>query len=60
MVFWGIAAPRIGVQTIGYSTAMPVTIGLWLAAFPLVMPPRPKWDGRRWREWGQPCGKAPR
>ena len=36
MIFWGIIAPGVGVQTISYVTAMLVTIGLWLVVAPLI------------------------
>jgi hypothetical protein len=36
MIFWGIVAPDVGVETISYTTAMVVTIGLWLAVAPLM------------------------
>jgi hypothetical protein len=35
MIFWGIIAPNFGVETIGYSMAMLVTIGIWLVIAPL-------------------------
>jgi hypothetical protein len=36
MIFWGIVAPDVGMKTIGYPTAMVVTIGLWLVVGPLL------------------------
>jgi hypothetical protein len=36
MIFWGILAPEVGVGTISYTTAMVVTIALWLVLAPLV------------------------
>lgn len=36
MMFWGIVAPKLDVETIGYVTAMLVTIGLWLVLAPLI------------------------
>ena len=36
MIFWGIVAPGLNVVTIGYPTAMLVTIGVWLVIAPLV------------------------
>ncbi len=36
MIFWGIVAPDIGVAKISYTTAMLVTIALWLVAAPLI------------------------
>lgn len=35
MVFWGILGPRYDLDTIGYPTAMLVTIALWLIVAPL-------------------------
>ncbi len=35
MIFWGIVAPDFDVRTIGYPTAMLMTIGLWLIVAPL-------------------------
>jgi hypothetical protein len=35
MIFWGIVAPDFDVRTIGYPTAMLMTIGLWLIIAPL-------------------------
>lgn len=35
MVLWGVIAPRVGITTINYVTAMLVTITLWLAIAPL-------------------------
>jgi TRAP-type C4-dicarboxylate transport system permease small subunit len=35
MVFWGVLAPRYGLDTIGYPTAMLVTIAIWLVVAPL-------------------------
>ena len=37
MIFCGIVAHDLGIKTIGYSTAMVVTIGLWLVVGPLVL-----------------------
>ena len=36
MVFWGIMAPDVGVNTVSYVRAMVMTIGLWMAIAPLV------------------------
>ncbi len=36
MIFWGIVAPDIGVAKISYTTAMLVTIALWLVVAPLI------------------------
>jgi hypothetical protein len=38
MIFWGMVAPDLGLSTIGYPTAMLITIGLWLVVFPLARP----------------------
>jgi hypothetical protein len=35
MIFWGIIAPNFGAPTIGYVTAMLITIALWLVVAPL-------------------------
>jgi len=35
MIFWGIIAPDFGARTIGYTTAMLITIALWLVVAPL-------------------------
>ena len=35
MMFWGIIAPDFNVKTIGYITAMLITIGVWLVVAPL-------------------------
>jgi hypothetical protein len=35
MVFWGVVAPEVEIDTIGYPTAMVTTIGLWLVVAPL-------------------------
>lgn len=36
MVFWGIMADDIGVNTISYPGAMVVTIALWMTVAPLI------------------------
>jgi len=36
MIFWGIIAPDFNVKTIGYPTAMLITIGIWLVVAPLL------------------------
>lgn len=36
MIFWGIVAQDLNVQTISYTTAMLITIGLWLIMAPLI------------------------
>jgi len=35
MLLWGVIAPKIGVADIGYTTAMLITITLWIAIAPL-------------------------
>jgi len=35
MLLWGVIAPKIGVADIGYTTAMLITITLWIAVAPL-------------------------
>jgi hypothetical protein len=35
MVFWGVVAPEFDVKTIGYTSAMLVTIAAWLVIAPL-------------------------
>ncbi len=35
MALWGVIAPKVGLETIGYPMAMLVTITLWLAVAPL-------------------------
>ena len=35
MIFWGMIAPDFDVRTIGYPTAMLITIALWLIVAPL-------------------------
>ncbi|HEY55477.1 MAG TPA: hypothetical protein G4N91_04295 [Dehalococcoidia bacterium] len=35
MLLWGVIAPRVGLESIGYPLAMLVTITLWLAVAPL-------------------------
>jgi len=36
MLLWGVIAPNLGIEKIGYPMAMLVTITLWLAVAPLV------------------------
>lgn len=45
MVFWGIMADDVGVETISYRGAMVVTIALWMAMAPLIA----AMARRRWR-----------
>ncbi len=35
MIFWGIIAPDLGLETLSYPKAMLVTIALWLVVAPL-------------------------
>ena len=35
MALWGVIAPKVGLEAIGYPMAMLVTITLWLAVAPL-------------------------
>jgi len=49
MLLWGAIAPQFGLETIGYSTAMLITITLWLTVGPLAFA-----AGRvtaRWATW---------
>ncbi len=43
MLLWGVIAPDFGLDTIGYSMAMLITITLWLAVAPLAAAGRKKW-----------------
>ena len=36
MLFWGILAPDVGLENIGYPKAMVATIALWLVVAPFV------------------------
>ena len=45
MVFWGIMADEVGIETISYKGAMVVTIALWMAMAPLIA----AMGRRRWR-----------
>ena len=36
MALWGVIAPNLGIEKIGYVMAMLITITLWLAVAPLV------------------------
>ena len=36
MIFWGILSDDAGVEPIGYTSAMLVTITLWMAVAPLI------------------------
>ena len=47
MVFWGIMADDVGIETISYKGAMVVTIALWMAMAPLIAAMgRRRWRGR--------------
>lgn len=35
MLLWGVIAPKIGLESIGYPMSMLMTITLWLAVAPL-------------------------
>ena len=35
MLFWGVIAPNLGIESIDYPMAMLITIALWLAVAPL-------------------------
>ena len=35
MLLWGVIAPEVGIEKIGYAMSMLVTITLWLAVAPL-------------------------
>jgi hypothetical protein len=35
MVLWGVVAPKLDIDTVGYPMAMLITITLWLAVAPL-------------------------
>ena len=36
MIFWGIIAGDVGIQTISYKGAVLVTIAIWIAVAPLI------------------------
>jgi hypothetical protein len=62
MIFWGIIAPDVGVETISYKKAMVVTIALWLIMAPLVSaiaqrPPGVSFGVWRWRRGGWRTGR---
>jgi len=44
MLLWGVIAPNLGIEKIGYPMAMLITVTLWLAVAPLVA------AGRRGRD----------
>ncbi len=44
MLLWGVIAPDLGIDKIGYPMAMLVTITLWLAVAPLAVAGRRKRD----------------
>jgi hypothetical protein len=35
MLLWGVISPHFGIDTVGYSMAMLITITLWLVVAPL-------------------------
>ena len=45
MIFWGIIADDVGIETISYRGAMLVTIAMWMAMAPLIA----AMGRRRWR-----------
>ena len=45
MIFWGVLSDDMGVKPIGYTSAMLVTITLWMAVAPLIA----AMGRRRWR-----------
>ena len=45
LIFWGILSDDVGVKPIGYTSAMLVTITLWMAVAPLIA----AMGRRRWR-----------
>ena len=54
MIFWGIFAEDLALPTVSYVKAMGLTIGLWLAAAPLVVAARREVPGDSsgpWRDW---------
>lgn len=42
MLLWGVIAPKLGIENIGYPMAMLITITLWLAVAPLAAASRKK------------------
>jgi hypothetical protein len=48
MIFWGIMAEDVGVETISYKGAMVVTIALWIAVAPLIAAIGRTVVARRW------------
>ena len=45
MLLWGVIAPNLGIENIGYPMAMLITITLWLAVAPLAA------AGRKTKQW---------
>lgn len=37
MIFWGIVAPWVGVDTLSYGNSLVATLGLWMALAPLAL-----------------------
>ena len=35
MLLWGVIAPELGIETVGYPMAMLITITIWLVVAPL-------------------------
>ncbi|MBF8266529.1 MAG: hypothetical protein HW388_37 [Dehalococcoidia bacterium] len=52
MIFWGIIADDVGIQTISYTGAMLVTIALWIAVAPLIAAVGRTMGVRWWRRSG--------
>lgn len=46
MLLWGVVAPELGWQTIGYPLAMLMTVTLWIAVAPLTA--AAVRSGRKW------------
>ena len=53
MIFWGIIAPHFGIETIGYTMAMLITIAIWLVVAPLMATIARKrfWKWHHVRHW---------
>jgi hypothetical protein len=47
MLLWGVIAPDVGVETIGYPMAMLVTLTLWLTVAPLAAAASRRMKGMR-------------
>ncbi len=47
MALWGVIAPDLGIEKIGYPMAMLITIALWLVVVPLAAAAsKGKWFGK--------------